>query len=72
MIGKKMRAGTDIVDSSSHFSMIGAQLWFYVAILSTDVVENILKIFIILNAHNSKHGQAKFRNKCMYVFSTSS
>jgi hypothetical protein len=27
MIGYKMRPGTDIVDSSSHFLMIGAQLW---------------------------------------------
>jgi hypothetical protein len=26
MIGKKMRAGSDIVDSLSHFPMIGAQL----------------------------------------------
>jgi hypothetical protein len=30
MIGKKMRAGTDIADSSNHFPMIDAQLWFYV------------------------------------------
>jgi hypothetical protein len=29
MIGKKMRAGSDIVDSSSHFPMIGAQLCLY-------------------------------------------
>jgi hypothetical protein len=27
MIGYKMRAGTDIVDSCSHFLMIGGQLW---------------------------------------------
>jgi hypothetical protein len=26
MIGKKIRAGSDIVDSSNHFPMIGAQL----------------------------------------------
>jgi hypothetical protein len=32
MIGKKMGAGTDIVDSSSHFRMIGAQLWLEVTI----------------------------------------
>ncbi len=29
MISKKMRAGSDIVDSSSHFPMIGAQLCVY-------------------------------------------
>jgi hypothetical protein len=29
MIGKKIRAGTDIVNSSSHFPMIDAQLWEY-------------------------------------------
>jgi hypothetical protein len=27
MIGLKIRAGTDIVDSSSNFLMISAQLW---------------------------------------------
>jgi hypothetical protein len=27
MIGSKIRAGTDIVDSSSHFPIIGAELW---------------------------------------------
>jgi hypothetical protein len=27
MIGKKKRAGSDNVDSSSHFPMIGEQLW---------------------------------------------
>ncbi len=31
MIGWKMKAGSDIVDSSSHFPMISAQLWWAAA-----------------------------------------
>jgi hypothetical protein len=34
MISKQMRAGSDIVDSLSHFPMISAQLWSQTLILT--------------------------------------